>query len=128
MTLFDAGTLGALTPAYATIAMIEGDDPDIRDDIYALGCVAYEVFTGRHPYKKRSALKARTAGMELEPVNGLNRRQWKSIQKALAFEREGQPESVDDFMDGQTTIQGGLKAFVDAVKAGEYPREEHTYA
>ena len=34
---------------------------------------------------------------------------------------------VHNFMDGQTTIQGGLKAFVDAVKAGEYPREEHTY-
>ena len=35
---------------------------------------------------------------------------------------------VHNFMDGQSTIQGGLKAFVDAVKAGEYPREEHTYA
>jgi len=100
MTLFDAGTLGALTPAYATIAMINGDDPDIRDDIYALGCVTYEVLTGRHPYKKRSALKARTAGMQLEPINGLNRRQWRSMQKALAYEREDQPDSVEDFMDG----------------------------
>jgi 3-methyl-2-oxobutanoate hydroxymethyltransferase len=35
---------------------------------------------------------------------------------------------VHNFMTGQTTIQAGLKAFVDAVKAGEYPREEHTYA
>ena len=34
---------------------------------------------------------------------------------------------VHNFMAGQTTIAGGLKAFVDAVKAGEYPREEHTY-
>ena len=35
---------------------------------------------------------------------------------------------VQDFMAGQATIQGGLKAFVDAVKTGEYPREEHTYS
>ena len=35
---------------------------------------------------------------------------------------------VHNFMEGQTTIQGGLKAFVDAVKSGEYPREEHTYS
>ena len=35
---------------------------------------------------------------------------------------------VHNFMAGQTTIQGGLKAFVDAVKAGEYPLEEHAYA
>jgi len=34
---------------------------------------------------------------------------------------------VRNFMEGQTTIQGGLKAFVEAVKAGDYPREEHTY-
>ena len=34
---------------------------------------------------------------------------------------------VKNFMEGQTTIQGGLKAFVDAVKSGEYPGEEHSY-
>ena len=34
---------------------------------------------------------------------------------------------VQNFMEGQTTIQGGLKAFVDAVKSGNYPREEHCY-
>ncbi len=35
---------------------------------------------------------------------------------------------VQNFMEGQTSIQGGLQAFVDAVKSGDYPREEHTYA
>lgn len=35
---------------------------------------------------------------------------------------------VENFMVGQDTIQGALKAFVDAVKAGEYPREEHSYS
>jgi len=34
---------------------------------------------------------------------------------------------VQNFMADQTTIQGGLKAFVDAVKSGDYPREEHCY-
>jgi len=34
---------------------------------------------------------------------------------------------VENFMEGQNTIQQGLKAFVDAVKSGEYPREEHSY-
>ena len=35
---------------------------------------------------------------------------------------------VQNFMEGQSTISGGLKAFVDAVKSGHYPREEHTYS
>jgi 3-methyl-2-oxobutanoate hydroxymethyltransferase len=34
---------------------------------------------------------------------------------------------VQNFMEGQSTIQGALKAFVEAVKAGEYPKEEHSY-
>jgi len=34
---------------------------------------------------------------------------------------------VHNFMEGQATIQDGLKAFVDAVKSGDYPREEHCY-
>jgi 3-methyl-2-oxobutanoate hydroxymethyltransferase len=34
---------------------------------------------------------------------------------------------VQNFMEGQSTIEGGLQAFVAAVKSGQYPREEHTY-
>lgn len=34
---------------------------------------------------------------------------------------------VQNFMQGQSTIQDGLRAFVDAVKSGQYPREEHIY-
>ncbi len=34
---------------------------------------------------------------------------------------------VHNFMEDQNSIQGGLKAFVDAVKSGEYPRQEHSY-
>lgn len=35
---------------------------------------------------------------------------------------------VQNFMVGQASVQDGVKAFVDAVKAGEYPREEHCYS
>ena len=34
---------------------------------------------------------------------------------------------VRNFMAGQATIQDGIKAFVDAVKTGDYPQEEHSY-
>ncbi|MCW8988392.1 MAG: serine/threonine protein kinase, partial [Gammaproteobacteria bacterium] len=57
-TVFDAGNLGALTPAYASLEMLEGKTPDVRDDIYALGCVIYEILTGEHPYNKVPADEA----------------------------------------------------------------------
>ena len=34
---------------------------------------------------------------------------------------------VQNFMEGQRNIQDALKAFVQAVKSGDYPREEHSY-
>ena len=37
------------------------------------------------------------------------------------------PRFVENFMAGQTSIQDALRAFVEAVKSGAYPREEHTY-
>jgi len=38
------------------------------------------------------------------------------------------PRFVQNFMEGQNTIADGLKAFVEAVKSGQYPKEEHTYS
>jgi len=35
---------------------------------------------------------------------------------------------VQNFMDGQSSIADGVKAFVDAVKSGKYPKEEHSYS
>lgn len=34
---------------------------------------------------------------------------------------------VQNFMAHESSVQGALKAFVAAVKAGEYPKPEHTY-
>ena len=38
-----------------------------------------------------------------------------------------QPRFVQNFMQGQTSVQAALLAFVTAVKDGSYPREEHSY-
>ncbi|MFV0276315.1 MAG: 3-methyl-2-oxobutanoate hydroxymethyltransferase [Parahaliea sp.] len=38
------------------------------------------------------------------------------------------PKFVRDFMQGQPSVQDALRAFVQAVKAGDYPDEEHSYS
>ena len=40
---------------------------------------------------------------------------------------ENPPRFVENFMQSEGSIQGALNAFVQAVKSGAYPREEHTY-
>ncbi len=40
---------------------------------------------------------------------------------------EHQPRFVENFMAGRDSIPAALKAFVDAVKSGDYPRPENSY-
>jgi serine/threonine protein kinase len=99
-TLFDPASLKALTPAYASLEMFKGEPPDPRDDIYALACVAYELLTGTHPYKKVAAHKAQELKLKPPPVAGLSRQQQKALRKALALPRQQRTASVEDFLQG----------------------------
>lgn len=98
-TVFDPGQLGALTPAYATVEMFEGMDPDQRDDIYALACVSYELLTGKHPFNKLSAPKVLEKGLKPVPVNKLNKRQNRALMRALALKRDERTSSVEEFWE-----------------------------
>ena len=98
-TLFDPGKLGALTPAYASLEMLEGEEPDTRDDTYALGCVAYELLTGKHPFNKLPANKAMENNLQPPYIKTLKKRQNKALRKAVAFKREDRSETVDDFIE-----------------------------
>ena len=97
-TLFDPGKLGALTPAYASHEQLEGKTPDIRDDIYALGCVAYELLTGAHPFKKVPANVAREKQLVPPYIKSLNKIQNTALKGAIAFFRADRSPSVAHFI------------------------------
>ncbi len=98
-TLFDPGQLGALTPAYASYEMLEGEEPDTRDDTYALGCMAYELLTGKHPFNKLPANKARENNLKPPIVKGLKKKQNRALQRAVAFERKDRSPTVEHFLE-----------------------------
>jgi serine/threonine protein kinase len=126
VTVFDAGTLGALTPAYASMEMLLGKEPDIRDDIYALGCITYEILTGEHPFNRLPADEAFKSGLKPKKIVGITRRQWKAIEKALAFKREDRTHTVKEFYEGilskakPTYILAAALAIVLAIGLGTY--------
>ena len=97
-TVFDAGSLGGLTPAYASPEMLERREPDPRDDIYALACITYEMLTGRHPFDRMAATQARNIGMKPLRPKDLGWLQWRALRRALCFEREARTPSVTRFM------------------------------
>jgi serine/threonine protein kinase len=117
-TLFDPGTLGALTPTYASCEMIEGLEPDSRDDVYAMACVAYELLTGKHPFNRSSAVEARDKRMTAKRPRGLKRHQWRAIQHGLQFSRDKRTASAQQFLNElmprkrRPTVHVGLAAVV----------------
>lgn len=97
-TVFDPGSLGAMTPAYASPEMLEHREPDPRDDIYALACTTYELLTGRHPYDRVPANQARSANLKPPRPDGLGARQWRALRMGLSLERETRTASVTQFL------------------------------
>jgi len=97
---FDAGSLGALTPQYASCEMFEKIDPDPRDDIYALGCITYKLLTGEHPFNGMSSIKARDKNLKPKRINPLTNRQWRTLEASLSFDREKRTRTVTDFLEG----------------------------
>lgn len=103
-TRFDPASLGAITPSYASAEMLAGEAAEPADDVYALACVAYELLSGRHPFRDEAGRKlpadeAARRGLRPEPIRGLPRRWSRAIQRGLAFQRSRRFPDAGRFID-----------------------------
>lgn len=55
------------SPLYMSPEQARGDEIDHRSDIYALGCTAYFLLTGRPPFQESSAIKLLLAHAQQQP-------------------------------------------------------------
>jgi TolB-like protein/predicted Ser/Thr protein kinase len=92
----------ALTPAYASCEMLEGEEADARDDIYSFACVIYEMLCGKRPFGELTALEARETGAQVPPLALLSRAQNAALAQALAFDRKERTASVEQLLEGLT--------------------------
>ncbi len=112
-TMFDPAKLSAVTPAYATPEMFAGMNPDPREDIYGLACVAYQLLAGgKHPYNKVASPKIKELGIKPKPIKGLNRRQQKTLMKALTVTREDRIDDVEKFAEGMRSKKSHSKTII----------------
>lgn len=86
------------TPLYASPDMLAGAPPDPRDDVYSLGCVAYEMLTGRHPWGNISGDEAAHRKLRATRPAGLPRDRWAVLRHALAFRAADRPPDAAAFL------------------------------
>jgi serine/threonine-protein kinase Stk1 len=81
----------AWTPRYAALELLDGAPLSAAADVYAIGCVLYELCGGRHPFRRLSAKQAKAMELdkELQRPEYLPTHCWPALRTALAFE-EGQ--------------------------------------
>ncbi|WP_319531167.1 serine/threonine-protein kinase [uncultured Cohaesibacter sp.] len=97
---FDVATLNGLTAPYASPEMFEGAPRDPRDDIFALGCITYQLIAGVHPFEMRSSEDAAHDNMQVDIIPDLDPGAWEVIASSLQFDRDKRLSSVDDFYSG----------------------------
>ena len=95
----DASAPVAATPPYACCEILEGQQPDPRDDLYALACLAYELLDGSHPFQFRSSIQARAAGVRPQRPARLSHRQWQTLLTGLSWAREHRSVPVNEWLE-----------------------------
>lgn len=99
----DPMLMGAMTPNYASLEMLNDERPIQADDVYALAVVAYELLGGGAPFrvngKRINAKQAFEQGIQAQPIPGVAKKPMAAILKGLSPRREDRFADAGKFID-----------------------------
>lgn len=118
--------IGYGTPAYMAPEQIAGREVSVRSDIYALGLVLYELFTGRRTFEAQTQAEMKHMHTSVQPshltqyVSGLDPAVERAVLRCLEKDPADRPVSVLAF---SAALPGG-DPLAAALAAGETPAPE----
>ena len=83
------------TRAYASPEVLNGEQPQARDDVFSFACVAYEMLTGMNPRARGAAQAAERAGDLLWRPIGLDEAHWQVVTRGLDLRRSQRPDMTE---------------------------------
>jgi len=117
--------IGAGTPAYMAPEQLEGRELSVKSDIYSLGLVLYELFTGKRLYEgmtreQISGLQSTTPSSVSDLTDGVDPAVERVIQRCLALDPAARPSSAL----AVAAALPGANPLAAALAAGETPSPE----
>jgi serine/threonine protein kinase len=127
----------AWTPLYASPQMLAGAPPEPRDDIYSLGCIAYEILAGKTPWGNLPGDEAARRRLKLARPAGMHGNHWQVIRRALSFRAADRPADAREFIAAfsprtrrrrvlpwaAAALLGGIAAGITLTRVGPDPGE-----
>ena len=110
------------TPEFMSPEQIRGKQLDARSDIYALGIVAFEMFTGKLPFQGRNAQEMMIARLRSQPVpiRSLRSDVPDAVEKALSKALQTNPDdrfaTAIEFAEALTSTQESSGGFLGKLK------------
>jgi serine/threonine-protein kinase len=114
------------TPAYMAPEQISGKEVTVKSDIYSLGLLLYEIFTGKRAFEAATLAELRRAQTETTPtspsslVEGMDPAAERVILRCIEKPPAGRPESA---LAVAAALPGG-DPLAAALAAGETPSPE----
>jgi serine/threonine-protein kinase len=100
------------TPAYMSPEQIRGEELDARTDIYSLGIIMYEMFTGQQPYRGKDTVSVIYQHIQgnFTPPSEVNPEIAPAVEaiilKAMSMDAKNRFQSMDAVREALTQVEG----------------------
>lgn len=101
-----------LSPQYASPEQLLGNELDSRSDIYSLGCILYEMLTGKPPFKESNQVRLVIQQLTEAPnMSEIPTEFQNLVRLCLAKELKERPESIEALQFLDSNLKNGAANF-----------------